>query len=171
MADLRVPDLNIVLIAGRVVREPDVRSTPTGRTVARFTLANNRRFKARDGEFKDDTVFVNVVIWDRQAEMAHQRLYKGRPVLVEGRLRLDEWEDRNSGQRRSRLEIVAWRISFLDKESASIGEFDVEELPPDEFGDTYPENGPKSPKGNIPSPGNNMAQKNWDVPSEDDVPF
>ncbi len=172
MADVRVPDLNIVLIAGRVVREPDVRSTPSGRVVARFTLANNRRYKAKDGNYKDEAVFVNVVVWDRQAEYANQQLRKGRPVLVEGRLRLDEWEDRNTNQRRSRLEIVAWRISHLDKETSSLGDFDTEEIPPDEYGEPYPENYPNQGKGSpSSSQKTNVQRNNWNLPPEDDVPF
>ncbi|MCA1901433.1 MAG: single-stranded DNA-binding protein, partial [Candidatus Hydrogenedens sp.] len=68
MSDVRVPDLNIVLIAGRVVREPDFRTTPSRRSVARFTIAHNRRYRMKDGSFKEETVFANIVVWDRQAE-------------------------------------------------------------------------------------------------------
>lgn len=114
MSDLRVPDLNIILIAGRVVREPDIRSTPSKRTVAKFTLAHNRRYRAKDDEYKDETIYVNVVAWDSLADYVQRVIYKGRPILVEGRLRQDEWDDPTTGQRRSRMEIVARSIKPLD---------------------------------------------------------
>jgi len=172
MSDVRVPDLNIVLIAGRVVREPDTRSTSSGRVFSRFTLANNRRFKGKDGNFKEEAVFVSVVMWDRQAEYASQQLRKGRPVLVEGRLQLNEWEDRATNQRRSRLEIVARRISFLDKTTTELEPFDAEGMPPDEEVEPYPESYPNQGKGPSPlTPKDNNSRNNWDQSPEDDVPF
>ncbi|MCA1901432.1 MAG: single-stranded DNA-binding protein, partial [Candidatus Hydrogenedens sp.] len=94
---------------------------------------------------------------------ASQQLRKGRPVLVEGRLRLDEWEDRATGQRRSRLEIVAWRVSPLDWVPAEGESFDVEEFPPDEERGSYPDASPN--QGKVP------PQNNINHFPEDDVPF
>ncbi|GEM_PF-324576 len=172
MSDVRVPDLNIVLIAGRVVREPDTRSTSGGRIFTRFTLANNRRFKGKDGNYKDEVIFINVVVWDREAEYVSQHLHKGRPVLVEGRLQLNEWEDRATNQRRSRFEIVARRVSVLDKTTAEAEPFDVEGMPSDESVEPFPESYPNQEMGPPTSPpkGNNL-QNNWEQSPEDDVPF
>lgn len=169
MADLRVPSLNMVIIAGRVVRDPEYRSTTSGRLVARFTLANNRRYRARDGTPQEEALYVNVVAWDRQAEYAHQNLRKGRPIIVEGRLRLDEWVDATQ-QRRSRIEIVARNITPLDWLPSEAEAVEPEEFPVDEgIGDenrTFPNTGKTFPRPN--------AQPNYewnnDYP-EDDVPF
>lgn len=114
MADLRVPDLNKVLIAGRLTRDPELKYTQGGMAYCRFTIANSRFFKGRDGERKEETSFVDVVIWDKQAEFVGERLKKGRPVLVEGRLKSDSWEDKTTGQKRSKLEIQGIRVVPLD---------------------------------------------------------
>jgi single-strand DNA-binding protein len=114
MADLRVPDLNKVLIAGRLTADPELRYTGDNRPYCRFRLANTRYYKRKDGSRGEETVFVDVVVWDRQAEFVGERLKKGRPVLVEGRLRFDTWEDKGSGQTRSKVEIYGVRVVPLD---------------------------------------------------------
>ena len=114
MADLRVPDLNKVLIAGRLTRDPDLRYTNSGKPFCRLGVANTRYFKKQDGERGEDTTFVDVVIWGNQAEWIGQRLRKGRPVIVEGNLRSYELEDKETGQKRTRLEINALRVNPLD---------------------------------------------------------
>lgn len=160
MADLRVPDLNIILIAGRLVREPEVRSTPSKRTVAKFTLAHNRRYRAKDGEYKDETTYINVVAWDSLADYVQRTIYKGRPVLVEGRLRQDEWDDPATGQRRSRMEIVARSIKPLDwGANSNLGQ---EDIPPDE-------NSYNQGKRNSGS-GGDVPIDSY-PPPEDDIPF
>ncbi len=113
MADLRMPDLNRVLLAGRLTRDPELRYTPSNLAVCRLGLAVTRYYKSRDGERKEDTLFVDVTLWDRQAEYAGQRLRQGAPILVEGRLKSDSWEDKATGQKRTRLEVVAMRIQEL----------------------------------------------------------
>lgn len=114
MADLRVPDLNKVLIAGRLTGDPELRYTGSNLAFCRFRLANTRYFKRKDGSRGEETAFVDVVVWDRQAEFVGERLKKGRPVLVEGRLRFDTWEDKSSGQARSKIEIQGQRVVPLD---------------------------------------------------------
>ena len=114
MSDLRVPDLNKVLIAGRLTRDPDLRYTSSGTAFCRLGVANTRYYKSKDGERREETVFVDVSVWDRQAEWVGERFRKGRPVLVEGRLRLAEWEDKNTGEKRSKIEIRGIRIDALD---------------------------------------------------------
>lgn len=114
MADLRVPDLNRVVIAGRLTSDPDLRYISSGTAVCRLRIANTRYFKRRDGERGEENVFVDVTCWDRQAEYVGDRFRKGRPVLVEGRLKTDTWEDKETGQKRSKVEILAQRVTPLD---------------------------------------------------------
>ncbi len=107
-------NLNRVFLIGNLTRDPELRYTPSGTAVAQFGLATNRRWKDRQsGEMREEVTFVDVEVWGRQAELAGQYLAKGRPVFVEGRLRLDQWEDRNTGQKRSRLKVVGERFEFL----------------------------------------------------------
>jgi len=121
MGDLRVPDLNHIFLAGRLTRDPELRYLPSGMAVCDMSVANTRYFKGKDGERREETVFVDVTVWDRQAEWAGERLRKGRPVLVEGRLRAREWEDKATGQKRSKLEINGQRVTPLDWDEESRG--------------------------------------------------
>jgi len=114
MADLKLPTLNHVLMAGRLTRDPDLRFTPAGTAVCNFRLASSRRFKDQSGEWRDDSTFVNVVTWRKTAENCGEYLKKGSAVLVEGRLQSRSWETED-GQKRSALEIVAQRVQFLDR--------------------------------------------------------
>lgn len=114
MADLRVPDLNNVIIAGRMTRDPELKHTGSGRPWCRLSIANTRYYKSKDGERHEETVFVEGAVWDKQAEWLAERLGKGRPVIVEGRLRQNEWEDRDSGQKRTKLELAIQRVTPLD---------------------------------------------------------
>lgn len=121
MGDLRVPDLNRVFVAGRLTRDPELRYLNSGTAVCKLGVANTRYYKTKDGSRAEDTTFVDVTVWDRQAEWIGERLRKGRPVLVEGRLKTDQWEDKNTGQKRSRLEIVAQRVTPLDWDDDNAG--------------------------------------------------
>lgn len=114
MGDVRVPDLNHVIIAGRLTRDPEVRYLQDGRPFCRISIANTRYFRTREGERKESTTFVEGTVWDKQAEYVGSRLRRGRPVILEGSLRTSEWEDRSSGQRRTRLELNISRVIPLD---------------------------------------------------------
>lgn len=104
---------NKVLLMGNLTRDPEVRYTPKGTAVATLGLAVNEYYTTAAGEQKEETIFVDIDVWGRQAETAGQYLAKGRPVFVEGRLRLDSWDDKETGQKRSKLKVVALRIQFL----------------------------------------------------------
>ena len=104
--------LNSVHVAGNLTRDPQVRFFANDRAVADFGIAINRRFRGGDGEMKEETTFVDVEAWGRQAELVGQYLTKGRNCLVEGSLKLDQWEDKN-GNKRSRLKISAQRVHFI----------------------------------------------------------
>ena len=114
MSDLRVPDINKVLIAGRLTRDPELKYTSSGRPYCRVGVANTRYYKTQDGERREETTFVDMSLWGGQAEFVGERLRKGRPVLVEGRLRTAEWEDSQTGQKRTKLELNAQRLTPLD---------------------------------------------------------
>ncbi len=105
---------NKVVLVGRLTRDPELRHTNTGRAVAGLGLATSRAWRTDQGELKEETTFVDIEAWGKQAETIARYLRKGRPVLVEGRLQTDQWEDRNTGQKRSRLKVVLDNFSFLD---------------------------------------------------------
>jgi single-strand DNA-binding protein len=106
-------NLNRVLLIGNLTRDPEVRYTPKGTAVAEIGLAVNRIYSGEDGEKKEETTFVEVTLWARQAEIAGQYLKKGRPVFIEGRLQLDTWDDKQTGQKRSRLRVVSESLQLL----------------------------------------------------------
>jgi single-strand DNA-binding protein len=116
MADLRLANINKVLISGRLTRDAEVRYTPAGSPVCTLPVAANRRFKGHDGEWKNDTTYVNVVAWDKLAERSGQMAKKGAAVLVEGRLQSRSFETAE-GARRSVIEVRAERIQFLDRQA------------------------------------------------------
>jgi single-strand DNA-binding protein len=106
-----MPNLNKVFLIGNLTRDPEIRYTPSGKAVGEMRLAVSRRFTTPDGQTRDETCFVNVVVWGRSAELSGERLAKGMPVFVEGRLQFEEWE--KEGQKHSRLRVVSERIQFL----------------------------------------------------------
>lgn len=118
---------NKVLLMGNLTRDPEVRFTPKGTAVANLGLAVNRNYTTETGEVKEEVVYVDIELWGRQAELAGQYLSKGRPVFVEGRLRMDTWDDKETGQKRSRLRVVGERIQFLGAPRANA---EVSEQPP-----------------------------------------
>lgn len=111
---------NKVIIAGNLTRDPQLRFLANERAVANFGLAVNRRYKGGDGEMKEETAFIDCEAWGRTAELVGQYLAKGRGALVEGRLRMDSWEDKQTGQKRSKLLVSADTVQFTD--SAPRGE-------------------------------------------------
>jgi single-strand DNA-binding protein len=106
-------NLNRVLLIGNLTRDPELRYTPKGTAVTDFGLAVSRIYSGEDGEKKEETTFVDVTLWARQAEIAGQYLKKGRPVFIEGRLQLDTWDDKQTGQKRSRLRVVGENLQLL----------------------------------------------------------
>jgi len=134
-------NLNKVFLIGRLARDPELRYIPSGTAVSTFTLAANRTYTLASGEKREDTCFVRVVAWARQAELVGEYLSKGSPVFVEGRLQSRSWET-PEGQKRSTLEVVAQNIQFLGKVSKPL-----EAAPLEEAGSTsLGELGEESPK-------------------------
>jgi single-strand DNA-binding protein len=106
-------NLNKVMLIGNLTRDPELRQTPKGTAVAQFGLDVNRNFKGEDGQTREETTFVDLEAWGKQAEVISKYLSKGRPVFIEGRLKLDQWEDKNGGGKRSKLRVVVENFQFL----------------------------------------------------------
>ena len=104
---------NKVILMGNLTRDPEVRYTPKGSAVTDIGLAVNRVYSTDNGEKREETTFVDVTLWGRTAEIAGEYLKKGRPVLIEGRLQLDSWDDKQSGQKRSKLKVIGESMQLL----------------------------------------------------------
>jgi len=105
--------VNKVILIGNLGRDPEVRSTPSGQTVANFTLATSRRWKDRDGNRQEKTEWHSIVVWGKQAEIAGQYLTKGKQVYIEGRLETRSWEDKTHGDKRYRTEVICDNFQML----------------------------------------------------------
>jgi len=107
-----VASLNRVFLIGNLTRDPELKYTQSGLAVCDFGLAVNRRYRTSQGEDREETLFVEITVFARQAETSSEYLSKGRPVFIEGRLKLDQWTN-SEGQKRSKLTVVAERVQFL----------------------------------------------------------
>jgi len=148
---------NKVILVGNLTRDPELRYTPKGLAIAKIGLAVNRVWKSETGESKEEVTFVDIDAFGKQAETIGQYLKKGRPILVEGRLRLDQWDDKQTGQKRSRLGVVMENFQFLD--SGNRGESGAE-------APRRPAAAAAAPAGAAPS-----AEPEAAEPEQDDVPF
>ena len=109
-------ELNKVYIAGNLTRDPELRMTPGGTAVCDLGLASNRRYRKQgDDQMQEETCFVTITVWGRQAESCNQYLNKGSGVLVEGRLKFDSWDDKDTGKKRTKLTVVADRVHFMPR--------------------------------------------------------
>ena len=106
-------NFNKVYLIGNLTRDPELRVTPKGTAICQFGLAVNRQFKDESGSVRDETTFVDIEAWGRQGETISKYCTKGRPLFVEGRLKFDQWEDKTSGQKRSKLKVVLEGFQFL----------------------------------------------------------
>ena len=112
-------NMNKVFLAGNLTRDPEIRYTPGGAAVCQMGMAINRTFEGKDGKKQEEVCFVDVTAWGKTAENCNTYLRKGSSVLVEGRLKFDSWEDRETKQKRSKLDVVAERVQFLDGKGGS----------------------------------------------------
>jgi single-strand DNA-binding protein len=152
---------NKVILAGNLTRDPELRYTPKGTAVCRFGLAINRNWTSETGEKKEEVTFVDIDAFGRQAEVVAQYMKKGRPFLVEGRLKLDQWEDKNTHQKVTKLRVVLESFTFID--SARGGDNaggSPAPLPP------RPAAAPASAPAAVTAPADAEPP-----PSDDDVPF
>ena len=176
--------LNKVLLMGNLTRDPELRRLPSGVAVTELGLALNRSFQGKDGERREEVVFIDVTVWDRQAETCCQYLKKGRGVHVEGYLKMDTWDDKTTGEKRSKLKVQAERVQFLggrDEMGGGGGGDDDYSAPAPPPRRSAPD--PRS-MGNGPSRGGGYSNHNSPAPArrapappvdndadDDDIPF
>lgn len=144
---------NKVILMGNLTRDPELRYTPSGTAIAKMGLAVNRVWRDAEGQQKEEVTFVDVDAFGKQAETIGQYMQKGRPILVEGRLKLDQWEDKNTGQNRSRLGVVLERFTFVGGGGGQVG------------------GGDAAPQQSAPPPSGPAGGPPVDAPGDDDVPF
>ena len=154
-------NLNKVLLMGNLTRDPEVRYTPKGTAVTELGIAVNRIYTGENGEKREEVTFVDVTVWGRTAENVGEYLRKGRPVFIEGRLQLDSWEDKQSGQKRNKLKVVADNVQFLGSRGSGGGGGGLEE------GDEAPRSGTGGGARNAPPPKSSGPAK----PDDDEIPF
>src|SRR5271168_4060596 len=148
--------LNKVLLMGNLTRDPEVKYTPKGTAVGDLAIAINDSYKAQDGTIKETVTYVDVEVWGRQAETCKQYLTKGRPVFVEGQLKLDTWEQ--DGQKKSKLRVRADRVQFLGGGPGRSGG--------GEQRSASTETGRTAAK-----PASSVSEDSPPLPSDDDIPF
>ena len=107
--------LNKVFLIGNLTRDPELRVTPKGTAICQFGLAVNRQYKDESGATRDETAFIDIEAWGKQGELCSKYLQKGSLAFIEGRLRFDSWEDKQSGQKRNKLKVVLENVQFLTR--------------------------------------------------------
>jgi single-strand DNA-binding protein len=152
-------NLNKVMLIGNLTRDPELRHTPKGTAVTDITLAVNRVWNNDQNQRQEETTFVDVTLWGRQAELAQQYLTKGRGAYVEGRLQMDTWDDKETGKKRSRLKVVGETLQFL----------------PDGKGGQGGQGGSSAPRqasrgGSAPQQGGSASSTD-DYQEDDEIPF
>ena len=155
-------NLNKVMLIGNLTRDPELRFTPKGTAVADIAIAINRIWNNEAGQRQEETTFVDVTLWGRQAELAQQYLTKGRGIYVEGRLQMDTWDDKTTGQKRSKLKVIGENLQFLPDGRSAAGTGG---------GRSTPSSGPGgATRGNEPMQGG-AASMSDDFPEDDEIPF
>ena len=145
--------LNKVMLIGNLGRDPETRSTPSGQTVTSFSVATTRRYNSRDGQRQEETEWYNIEAWGRLAEICGQYLQKGSKVYIEGRGKTDTWDDRETGQKRSKFKVVAQEMKMLDSRGSGGSDFGGGSARGGGFSSGPPQEGPV------------------DGPDDDDIPF
>lgn len=158
-------NLNKVMLIGNLTRDPELRYTPSGKAVSDISLAINRVWNNDQGQKQEDTTFVDVTLWGRQAELAQQFLAKGRGVYIEGRLQMDSWDDKETGKKRSRLKIVGDNLQFLPDGGRSGG------AAPQQSGGGYAPRAQSAPPSRSGPPQGASAASVDDFQDDDDIPF
>ena len=149
--------INKVILVGRLGKDPEIRATPQGTSVAKFTVATDERFTDKSGEKQERTEWHNIVAWGKLAEICGQYLKKGKLVYIEGSIRTDSWDDKESGQKKYRTEIVANTMKMLDRKGDEGGGSSGG------YGGGYNQSASRGPK---PASGPDMGHDD-----EEDVPF
>ena len=162
-------NLNKVMLIGNLTRDPEIKYTPKGTAIADIGLAVNRNYTTESGEKREEVTFIDVTLWGRVAEIVGEYCKKGRPLFVEGRLQLDQWDDKATGQKRSKLKVVGDNIQLLGgREGGGAGGGGGG----GEHGEGRSEGRPQSRPAGKPAapPQRPPADPDLDAP-EDDIPF
>ena len=155
-------NLNKVMLIGNLTRDPEIKYTPKGMAIAQFGIAVNRVWSNEGGERQEEVTFIDIEMFGRKAEVAGEYLKKGRPVFIEGRLKLDSWEDKASGQKRSKLKVIGESLEFLGSREGGGG---------GSSGGEYNEGAPARQAGRPATPPKRPpADPDLDA-GEDDIPF
>jgi single-strand DNA-binding protein len=162
-------NLNKVMLIGNLTRDPEVRYTPKGTAVGELGLAVNRRVSDGSGNWTDETTFVDITLWGNNAENAQKYLVKGRSVFIEGRLQLDSWEDKQSGQKRTKLKVVAEVLQFLNDGKGGQGGGGQGGAPSGGYSQRPPQQ--SGPARQSPAPQGGSAADDSDFVDDDDIPF
>jgi single-strand DNA-binding protein len=156
---------NKVILVGNLTRDPELRYTPKGTAIAKIGVAVNRVWTNEAGEKKEEVTFVDVDVFGRTAENVGQYMRKGRPILIEGRLRLDQWDDKQTGQKKSRLGVVAETVQFLGSPTGAAPAGGEGGAPP-----ARPARPSPAPSAPTPAPAPEPVEGDG-PPESDDVPF
>jgi single-strand DNA-binding protein len=151
---------NKVILLGNLTRDPEVRYTPKGSAVCDLGVAVNRVYTTDSGEKREEATFVDVTFWGRTAEVAGEYLKKGRPIFIEGRLQLDSWEDKQSGQKRSKLKVIGETMQLLGGRAAAGADAAGDESEENRQSRSGGKASPPPPKSSAPA-----------EPDDDEIPF
>lgn len=173
-------DFNKVFLIGRLTHDPELRYTPGGAAVTDLRLATSRKFTTKDGDRREETLYIDVTVWNRQAETCCQYLKKGRMIHVEGYLKMDSWDDRTTGEKRTKIKVEGENVQFLDSRRDDAGG-PAHAPAEDDYGASPRRPGPPEPRGV------NGAGRSYGAPAgpgprrpvaepetsddEDDIPF
>ena len=152
--------VNKVILIGNLGRDPEVRSTPSGQPVASFTMATSRRWRDKNGQKQEQTEWHQVVVWGKQAEIAGQYLTKGKQIYLEGRLQTRSWDDRQTGEKRYRTEVICENFQMLGSQRGGEFEGGGDRAGAGYGGGQQPSSGPSYDEGGYGG-----------EPEDDDIPF
>jgi len=155
-----MPNLNKVMLIGNLTRDPEIKYTPKGTAIAAFGLAVNRNYTTETGEKREEVTFIDLEAYARLAEIIGEYCKKGRPIFVEGRLKLDQWDDKQSGQKRSKMKVVVETMQLLGSREGGGGEYAAE----------GGQSGPAQPRRAPAQPPRPAADPDLDA-APDDIPF
>lgn len=172
-------DFNRVELGGRLTADPELRYVANGTAVTDLRIAVNREWTTESGEKMKDVCFVDVTFWKRQAEVACQYLRKGSGVFIEGSLKMDQWDDKNTGEKRSKLKVSGDRFHFLDKKSDGGGNDDGQRSHGRDDRRPQQQSRGGQPQGRSPAPSRGPSPQGREAPrvqgfdpvDDDDVPF
>ena len=152
------------MLIGNLTRDPELRHTPSGKVVSELGLAINRTWSNDQGQKQEETTFVDVSVWGRQAEVIQQYVTKGSPIYIEGRLQLDTWDDKTTGQKRSKLRVLCENFQFLPSGKSNTGGSGSEYSEHSQPSSSSPQQRSGPPQGASAAPAEDFQE-------DDDIPF